>query len=139
MKESDETNNARAGNAVTVVGPDLTLTGVSGPTTAAFGEQAAVTATVTNATEGVVPGTFYVHIFLSENSTITGSDTYIGSRVISGMGPGATSTEATTVTIPTTLKRGTYYIGAIVDYLNSVNESDETNNALAGNTILIKR
>ena len=139
VKESDETNNARAGNAVTVVGPDLTLTGVSGPTTAAFGEQAAVTATVTNATEGVVPGTFYVHIFLSENSTITGSDTYIGSRVISGMGPGATSTEATTVTIPTTLKRGTYYIGAIVDYLNSVNESDETNNALAGNTILIKR
>jgi subtilase family serine protease len=139
VKESDETNNAGAGNAVAVVGPDLALTEVSGPATAAFGAQATVTTTVTNATEGDVPGTFYVHMFLSDDSTITSSDTYIGSRVISGMGPGASSTETTTVTIPSTLKRGTYYIGAIVDYLNSVNETDETNNALAGNTIFIKR
>jgi hypothetical protein len=139
VKEQDETNNALAGNGVTAVGPDLALTEVSGPASALFGEQVAVTTTVTNATEGVVPGTFYVHIFLSEDTAITGSDTYIGSRVVSGMAPGATSTGTTTVTIPTTLKRGTYYIGAVADYLNSVNETYEVNNALAGNTIFIKR
>jgi hypothetical protein len=139
VKEQDETNNGLAGNAVTAVGPDLALSEVSGPTGALFGEQATVTTTVTNATEGVVPGSFYVHIFLSEDPVITGSDTYIGTRVLSGMGPGATSTGTATVTIPTTLKRGTYYIGAIADYLNSVNETSEANNALAGNTIFIKR
>jgi alpha-tubulin suppressor-like RCC1 family protein/flagellar hook assembly protein FlgD len=32
---------------------------------------------------------------------------------------------------------GTYYLGAIVDYANTVPETDETNNALAGNQIVI--
>ncbi len=40
--------------------------------------------------------------------------------------------------MPSTLTVGTYYIGAVGDYTNTVKESSETNNALAGNTLVVK-
>jgi len=41
------------------------------------------------------------------------------------------------VAIPATLAPGTYYLGAIADVNNNVQESSETNNALAGNQITV--
>ena len=36
------------------------------------------------------------------------------------------------------LQPGTYFIGAIADFSNAVRESNEVNNALAGNTVSVK-
>lgn len=52
---------------------------------------------------------------------------------------GASDPASTTVSIPTGIAPGTYYLGAIADYPGGVPESDETNNGLAGNTITVTR
>ena len=71
---------------------DLTLTGSERPDDCRhLRNRQAVTATVTNPTEELFPVRSYRFTFSFPNSTITESDTYIGSRVISGMGPGATA------------------------------------------------
>jgi subtilase family serine protease len=138
VKESDETNNT-ASITITVIGPDLTITQVSGPANATFGQYITVNNTVTTAADGGKPGTVDVHLFLSTDNVITSDDIYLGGRHVYDLAPGASSSDATTVLIPYDLKRGTYYIGAIADYQDYVNESNEANNALAGNTIFIKR
>jgi subtilase family serine protease len=139
VKEPDETNNSSAGNQIAIIGPDLSMTSVSGPSTAALGETIAVTNTVTAAAGGGYPNAFTVGIYLSADATIDSTDYRVGTRTAGNLAPGQSSTEATAIVIPTTLKRGTYYIGAIADDGNSVKESNEGNNNLTGNTILIKR
>jgi hypothetical protein len=132
--ESDETNNALAGNQIVVTGPDLTMTAVSSPVNPVTGETIAVNNSVTTVNGAAY---FSVGIYLSADETITTSDLYIGYRWVSTLASGTTSTLDTTVLIPNTLVPGTYYIGAIADYGNVVVEPDETNNALAGNQIVV--
>jgi hypothetical protein len=132
--EPDETNNALAGNQIVVTGPDLTMTAVSAPANAVTGGTIAVSNSVT--TVNGAPQ-FWVGIYLSSDETITTSDQWIGNRSVASLASGATSTLDTTVLIPNALVPGTYYIGAIADYVNVVVEYDETNNALAGNQIVV--
>jgi subtilase family serine protease len=140
VSESDETNNWRVGNQITVTpGPDLIVTSVSGPVSGVTGSTITVSHTIKNQGTGT-SGSFSVAVFLSADSTITTSDTSLGGRAISSLAAGAESPAGLQVTIPTSLAPGTYYIGVIVDYGSgngSVAESDETNNALAGNQIII--
>jgi subtilase family serine protease len=131
--ESDETNNAFAGNQIVVVGPDLTMTAVSGPASAVTGGSIVVTNAVTTTVE---PRSFFVMIYLSVDATITTSDQGVGGRWVN-LAPGATSILDTTVSIPNWLEPGTYYIGVVADHNNLVAEMDETNNALAGNQIVV--
>ena len=135
VSESNEANNALAGNQITILGPDLTMTAVSGPASGSTGGSITVSNTVS--ASGGIPAGFYVGIYLSADSVITSSDIFIGYRYVTGLATGASSAATTTITIPTTVPGGTYYIGAIADYNNAVKESDETNNALAGNQITI--
>ena len=139
VKESNETNNALAGNQITVVGPDLTMTTVSGPASGVYGQTVTVTNTVTAAADGGPPDYFLVGIYISKDNIITTDDVYVGGRYVYDLAPGSSSTMDTSITIPSTLKRGTYYLGAIADYNNYVGEYDEQNNALAGNEIMITR
>jgi subtilase family serine protease len=134
-KESDETNNALAGNQITIAGPDLVMTMVSGPATVRAGQTISISNTAT--ANGGGAGAFYVGFYLSHDSVITTSDTYLGNRLVTGLGPGAFSAADTTVTVPAGLAPGTYYIGAIADYNSQVIESNEANNSLAGNQITI--
>ncbi|HEX9007296.1 MAG TPA: CARDB domain-containing protein [Bacteroidota bacterium] len=60
----------------------------------------------------------------------------MGSRYVTGLAPGASNTDKTTVTLPSSVAAGTYYIGAIADYNNQVTEKVETNNALVDNSRL---
>ncbi len=142
MKESDETNNATAGNQIVVTGPDLTMSVVSGPAAGTTGGTITVSNTVT--TTGGSPA-FYVSLYLSSDNVITASDIYLGERYVGGLAPNASHAAETTVTLPNTLAGGTYYIGAIADQsrysynTNLVKESDETNNATAGNQIEITK
>lgn len=134
VPESDETNNTLAGNQIEIIGPDLVMTAVSGPVSSQAGGTITVSNTVTADASGA-PAGFYVGIYLSSDAVITTSDRYLGARYVNGLVPGSSSTADTVVTIPITVQAGTYYIGVIADYNNTVGESNETNNSLAGNQI----
>ncbi|HEV2562012.1 MAG TPA: CARDB domain-containing protein, partial [Rhizomicrobium sp.] len=76
-------------------------------------------------------------IYLSTDSTITTSDTRINTHATPSLAAGASDIESVVLTLPTTLTPGTYYIGAIADYTNTIAESDETNNASSAIPIIL--
>jgi hypothetical protein len=65
---------------------------------------------------------------LSDNVTINSSDTLLGTVNISGLAAGGAAIATASVTIPTGIAIGTYYIGVIADAGSAVSESSETNN-----------
>ena len=132
--ESDESNNAMASpTTIKICAPDLVVTSVStGATTYKRGDKITIKNTVKNQGE-IASNDFYVYYYLSKDSNITASDTYLGYRYISGLGAGASDTNSINFTILNNLS-GSYYIGAIVDPTNKVFESNESNNILASPT-----
>jgi len=81
---------------------------------------------------------FRVGLYLSKDSTITTSDIFLNSRSVGPLAPGAVSQANTRVRIPRGLAPGTYFIGAIADDTNKISETNELNNAKAGNTINLR-
>jgi subtilase family serine protease len=74
-------------------------------------------------------GSFYWGIYLSTDTTITTNDIELDSYYKSSMSAGSTtSTFYKTVTIPTTITGGRYYVGALADINTQVSESNENNN-----------
>lgn len=136
VNENNEDNNALAGNTISVSKADLLMTSVSGPATARVGRSIIISDTVSNQGAGNSGG-FYVAFYLSKDAAITTADTYIGRRFVSGLASGVSDSLSTTVMLPSTIAAGTYYIGAIADYSKVVPESNETNNAITGDTITI--
>ncbi len=90
---------------------------------------------------GECPEGFHVGFYLSSDATIDGSDIYVGNSYVEYFAAGTEQTVSANVRIPTSaVASGTYYIGAIADISNSVqDESDESNNAATGNTIAITK
>jgi subtilase family serine protease len=66
--------------------------------------------------------------YLSANSTLDNDDTFIGSSNGNSLIAGNYNYLNSPITIPTNTALGTYYIIAVVDYLNSITEINETNN-----------
>jgi fibronectin type 3 domain-containing protein/N-acetylneuraminic acid mutarotase/outer membrane biosynthesis protein TonB len=126
--ESNEGNNVAA-NTITISSPapDLIVMSVDGPTSATPGATISITDTAKNQGSASA-GSFYVYFYLSTDTTITTADTQLGSRYVTGLSVGATSSGTTNVTIPAAVTVGNYYMGAIVDKDNTVSESNETNN-----------
>lgn len=140
--ETNETNNTLAGATITVVrAVDLVETSVTTTaTTVAAGDSFTITDTEANiGTTATTAINHVVRYYLSTDAAITFRDTLIGERVVGLLAAGASSTASTVVTIPPTLAPGTYYIGAIADDGKVQAESNETNNALAGATIVVTR
>ena len=133
MAEMDETNNVMVSAAmpITLYRPDLRLTSVSIPAAGAVGRPLAITNTVTNG--GPAPaGPFTIRFYLSTDATLDASDVLLGTRMLGGLGAGASSTAVTTLTIPAnTSAPASYQVIAVVDALEQQTELDETNNTLA--------
>lgn len=134
IAELNETNNAKAGNtlAVTAARPDLTMTAVSGTLS---GSKLTFNTTVKNIGT-LAAGAFRVGLYLSTDPTITTGDILLGTRSLTSLGINASSSGKNTITLPKSLPKGTYYVGAIADYAGVVAESNEGNNTLSGNTII---
>jgi alpha-tubulin suppressor-like RCC1 family protein len=135
--ENNETNNWRAGAAITVQNVDLIPTAVStASTSVAVGGSFTITDTVKN--QGNIGGTYnnlVARRYLSIDATITSADIWIGDRMFNALAAGASSSGAATVTVPGNLAPGQYYIGVIEDDLiNGQPESNETNNWKASAT-----
>ena len=132
--ESDEGNNALAAfGSLTVTippTPDLFVNSFSFTPTSvmpALGDQITVTETIGN--QGVVnAGAFRVGYYLSGNPLVSKNDILIGSRMISALAVGDSSTSSTAVVLPAGLAPGSYFLGAIADDQSAVIELLTTNN-----------
>ena len=68
-------------------------------------------------------------LYLSTDSTITKSDSLLGTFSSPSLNANGTDGESISLSLPTNLKAGTYYLGVIADKNGQVAESNETNNA----------
>ena len=125
--ESDTTNNCSASVKVDVAAPkypDLEVgtatVSDSGPVT---GAGFTLSATVRNAGDGGSPATT-LRYYRSTDTTITTSDTAVGTDAVGTLSAAGTSSESVSLTAPSS--PGTYYFGACVDTVTG--ESDTTNN-----------
>jgi hypothetical protein len=127
--ESSETNNCKVSTGTVQVGrPDLVITAVSQlPSAVCEGDSFSVTDTTRNSgTCPTAPSETAYHLSLDSNCTP--SDGAFGIRDVPGLDPGASSAGDATVTIPTSIQSGTYFLCACADFQEHNPESSETNN-----------
>ncbi len=138
ITEASETNQYRAQKVtVSTNGIDLQPTSVKvSSATVQAGKSITFTMNVKN-NGGITSGSHYNAVYLSTDSAITSKDTYLGRVYDSTHAAGSTETKNFTVTIKSTLKPGTYYLGTRVDYLNYRKEYNEGNNTSAGVKITV--
>ncbi|TAH39486.1 MAG: hypothetical protein EYC70_01495 [Planctomycetota bacterium] len=136
VAEGDEGNNRRRSSSCSPAGSlqvdasaDLLLSSVThDPCSVESGGQITVDDTVQNLGEGASGG-FRVGYYLSTDSSIDTGDVLLGDRSVVSLAQGSSSAGTTPLTIPASTAAGTYYVGAIADDLDEVEESDEGNNA----------
>lgn len=134
--EGSEANNTAAGNRIWILGSDLVMTYVGGPTQAV----ADTTITATNVAQDIGPGgagNSYVRFYLSEDATLTSNDLLLATRqYIGSFSPGQTVSNRTTVSLAGVAPGG-YYLGAMADGNQQVSETNETNNGRLGNRLYL--
>jgi hypothetical protein len=123
LAEDSERNNSLSRRFT--VGADLTVASLSAARVAPAGATITVKAGVKNLGARAVSSV--VRYYLSANATVDGADRVLGSRQVSELAAGATSTGSTPVTIPA-VPAGRYRIIAVADADGDVPEIRETNN-----------
>ena len=132
ITESNENNNVayQAINVTCAAGePDLIISAKStASTTVACGSSVLGSATVKNNGTASANSASYLGYYLSTNTTLDASDTYLRQDFVGTLAPNATGNESATLAIPSGLTAGTYYILFVADYQNAITESNENNN-----------
>lgn len=134
IAELDEDNNWRAASGQIEVyvppppAPDLSVTSLAvNVTTVSAGGTLTIDDVVRNGGE-LASGSTRVAFFLSSDEEIDATDSLLGVRTVAGLAVGAESSGSTTVSLPTSITPGSWWLGAIIDDTDAVTESDETNN-----------
>jgi hypothetical protein len=99
---------------------------VSSPYYAARGSQVTIEYTFSN--QGTATQSFNTGFYLSTDPYIYPWDTFLGENYGAWAGSGVTATFTRTLTIPSWIAPGYYYLGFIVDPENYVYEKNESNN-----------
>jgi subtilase family serine protease len=129
ITETNELNNLRSG--LIKIGPDLAVTSLTVPSTAAAG--ATIVVSDTTANQGLDPaGGSQTRFYLSMNALFDGADTPLQTRTVGALAAGASSVGSTSLTIPAATPTGAFYVIAMADAAGSVAESTETNNTRYG-------
>ncbi len=139
VSELDETNNVVSSSSrIDIEEPaDLVPDSPSGPNSGQAGQQVSISWRIDNSGDDT-SGWFYWEMYISTDSTITTSDTKLGStQQANSISGGSYRTGTFSPTLPSNLGQGTYYFGIIVDSTSRVTEGDETNNVEVGNSIYI--
>jgi subtilase family serine protease len=123
--ETNESNNRRSTSIR--IGPDLVVSALSAPSTAAAGTSISVADTTKNQGGGSSDASV-TRLYLSSNYALDAGDTALQSRAVPALGPGESSAGTTTATIPAGTPTGTYYLIARADDGEAVGESSDTNN-----------
>jgi cysteine-rich repeat protein len=139
ISEIDETNNGLCTTAtIRVDYPDLILTQVQPvASTVSPGGKLSVADTLKN--QGTVPaGSSKIAYRLSINRIYGDEDDLIisTSRTVASLGAGASNQATTSLTIPTTINPGGYFLCASADSANSILETDETNNTRCSDSLV---
>jgi hypothetical protein len=138
VQESNKTNNT-ASKTINIypAHPDLIGTYLRGPSAAKLGQTVSISGTVKNQGYATAKN-FSVGIYLCVSpTTVTGSDTLIGSQIVSSLAVGNFDTITITTQIPLTLSTGVYYIGMIVNNGDTMTELNYSNNIKMGSYIVI--
>lgn len=134
VAESNETNNTRSKSLD--VGPDLIITVFSGPPTGGAGSTFTVSDTTRNQAS-VAGGASTTGFYLSTDAVFDpAADVRIGSRALPALGAKKTHAGNTSVTIPPATPSGNYFLIAVADADQQLNEGVETNNT-ASSAIII--
>ena len=133
--ESDTANNCSRSVKVTVPAPqpDLAVSASVDDGNLNTGDSFTLSATVRNAGDEQSAATT-LHYYRSTDSTISSSDTQVGTDAVGALAASGTSAESISLTAPSTA--GTYYYGACVDAVTD--ESDTTNNCSSSVTIAVE-
>lgn len=114
-----------AAGKITIGKADLIVQNPNGPATANPGQVISISATVKNQGTCFAPGSTLGY-YLSNSQT--GTTYSLGTDGVSSLDPGQSSNESESVTIPTNVTSGSYYIVFKADITNDVEESNENNN-----------
>jgi len=142
VTESNETNNCKASSTTiqvraTSTQPDLVVSTLSPlPSSLWVGASFTVTDTIFNSGTASA-GASTTRYRLSTDATITNADPLLtGTRSIPSLAAGINNSGSVTVTVPTSVPVGTYYLGGCADDLGNVAESNETNNCKASSATI---
>jgi subtilase family serine protease/subtilisin family serine protease len=116
--------------------PDLAVTTMAAPSTAAAGGVMSVTDTTKN--QGTAPSpASATGYYLSPDTTLDAADVFLGSRSVSALAAGASELASSSVTIPDTTATGTYYVIAKADWQGEIPETNDNNNARASGAMKV--
>jgi subtilase family serine protease len=127
IREVSETNNTRAKTITT--GPDLVVSQLAPPASAAIGETIVVTDTTRNL--GSAAGSTATRFYLSLDTVVDAGDVLLGARAVPALGLNEASTGEVALTIPGDTVPGTYYVVAQADGEGAIGELVEANNLRA--------
>ena len=114
--------------------PNLRVTTVTVPATGVAGGTISVTNRIRNAGGVTAVGPFRVGLYLSSGSGTPGAGIFLGSRTVTSLAGGLESPATTAVTVPPGTAPGLYFVSAVVDIDETVDESDEGDNGLTAAT-----
>lgn len=120
--------------------PDLVIDSVTGvPTTAKPGDLLNnIKVCAKNNSQVILRNAFTIAVYFSDNSTISVGDQKLSEKsLFNGLAAGATDCVTFSFNLPTNVRAGNSWIGAVVDYDNKISETDENNNASQGYPIKI--
>ena len=123
--ETLETNNTYSRSIY--IGPDLAVTALSAPASAAAGQTISVSDMTKNKGADAA-GPTLTEFYISVNSVLDASDILIGSRTVPALAAGESSSGTAAVPVPLGTAAGTWYIIAKADAGGVVAETWETNN-----------
>ena len=133
--ESNTADNCSRSVKVTVPAPqpDLLVSASVDDSNLNTGDAFTLSATVSNAGDEQSAAST-LRYYRSTDSTISSSDTQVGTDAVGALAASGTSAESISLTAPSTA--GTYYYGACVDAVTD--ESDTTNNCSSSVTIAVE-
>ncbi|HEX5635165.1 MAG TPA: CARDB domain-containing protein, partial [Gemmatimonadales bacterium] len=111
------------------VGPDLQVASLGAPASAGAGASIEISDTTRNAGAGAAEATT-TRFYLSANASWDAGDALLGARAVPALAGLASSSAATTATIPAGIAAGTYWIIARADADGTLAETQEINNQL---------
>ena len=134
VAETNESNNCAASSTKIQVGPDLMESGVSSANTSATPGGLMVVSDTTTNQGGGDGGASFTQYYLGSFTTKVGARLLTGNRPVPGLVAGSGSQASVTVTVPSTMPAGSYYLLACADDTNLVPETSESNNCAASST-----
>src|SRR5262249_24855606 len=109
------------------IGPDLAVSGLSGPATAGAGSTIMISDTTANQGLGAASASV-TRFYLSADSTLDANDPLLQSRSVPALARVPASGGTTSPTTPANTADGAYFLIAKADAPGDVAESNETNN-----------